>query len=75
MWLLKIQIHNKMCCPNPKCGNKENFTELYKSNDDTIDKLNHSHMKCNVCGKEFNHWNESVKRLKSIFGIGYTIYK
>lgn len=66
-----------MKCPNPKCENKDatKFKQLYWSNTDTIDELNHSHMQCNLCGYQFNHWHCSVELLKQVFGSQYELYK
>lgn len=66
-----------MNCPRPSkhpCSSKK-FTLLSRKKDDTIDKLDHSHMRCDKCGFEFNHWNESEARLKEIFGGSYETYK
>lgn len=66
-----------MTCPNPKfeCKSKS-FTEPYKSDGkNNIDGLNHSHMRCHMCGYQFNHWNESIEKIKAVFGENYSIYK
>lgn len=66
-----------MICNNPKCKNRNqnNFKELFRSNTDRIDGLDHSHMKCNICKCEFNHWHESEEKLKTVFGSSYNLYK
>lgn len=66
-----------MNCPNPRINCKsKNFAELAKSDgSDNIDGLKHSHMRCNQCGYQFNHWNESVDKLKAVFGESFPLYK
>lgn len=57
----------------PRCKSKQ-VSEYKKSNTDNIDKLSHSHMICKECDYQFNHWNESEIKLKSVFGKDYTKY-
>lgn len=60
-----------MKCPNKDCKNTKNFTILSESNTDNIDGLNHSHVLCNECGCQFNHWNEPVDKILSLLGKYY----
>lgn len=56
----------------PRCKSNE-CIELYRNNDN-IDALDHSHIRCNICKYEFNHWNESEERLRKVFGERYEDY-
>ena len=58
-------------CPHCKSNN---IKELHRSKTDNIDNLDHSRMKCNDCGYNFNRWNESKNKLKRMFGENYNLY-
>ena len=61
-----------MKCPSPdKCINTTKFTEIFRSKTDNIDKLDHAHMQCDVCGYNFNQWHESPDKIKTLFGELY----
>jgi len=67
-----------MKCPRPHsemfhqgCNNQTDFGELFRSNTDNIDTLDHAHMRCNQCGLEFNHWHEPVEKIKALLGDLY----
>jgi transposase-like protein len=57
----------------PRCRSNT-CKELYRSKQDTIDELDHSHFRCEQCGNEFNHWNEPDERLRKVFGDSYRLY-
>jgi len=55
-----------MKCPNKKCRNTKKFTEVFRSKTDNLNGLDHSHFQCDVCGQNFNVWNEPIERLKKL---------
>lgn len=57
----------------PRCRSI-NCKELSRTNQDNIDGLDHSHMRCEQCGYQFNQWNESEERLKNAFEDKYNTY-
>jgi transposase-like protein len=59
--------------PCPRCNQTEH-TERYRSKTDNIDELDHSHLVCNVCGYEFNNWNEPDEKLRAIFKENYALH-
>lgn len=60
----------KIC---PSCEGDE-CRELYRSREDNIDNLDHSHMLCEACGRQFNVWHEAENKIKEIFGEVYRKY-
>ena len=67
-----------MKCPRPRwgtfpqgCNNQTAFTELRRSKTDNIDGLDHSHMRCDQCGMEFNVWHEPEDKIKALLGDLY----
>ncbi len=63
-----------MKCPECHKTLDKPFVKYYSNGESNIDGLKHSHIICN-CGREFNYWHESEKRLKEVFGQNYEIYK
>jgi len=60
-----------MKCPNKQCKNRTKFTILKTSADDNVDGLSHSHMQCDECGYNLNHWNEPPEKIKHLLGELY----
>lgn len=62
-------------CPNKKCNVVSTHLVIYENDGrDNIDGLGHSHMKCSICGYNWNRWH-SYDKMKAVFGKDHEIYK
>jgi uncharacterized Zn finger protein len=64
-------------CKCPFCKTKREHTIIRSDYDgnNNIHKMGSLHLKCNMCGYEFNKWLCSYEKLKEVFGEQYPEYK
>ena len=54
-----------------RCKGKRVVREVFKY---TADQPEHTHVKCESCGYEFNEWGCGLDELKKVFGGAWHLY-
>lgn len=47
------------------------FKLIYRTNEDNLDKLDHSEMECPKCEYHFNYWHEPREKILKLLGKDY----
>jgi hypothetical protein len=63
-------------CSNVKCKSKEIKKVIsYNDGSDNINGIGHYHLECQQCGNNFNLWDDTVDKIKKVFGGNWKNYK